>query len=231
VIEHSSLHVRINSWQTRKRVCLTWCSKIWAVALCSVLGALPSQTWADTGAAAEQKAKSPPAGSATRCLAEGGGFLRARLSGAIKAELDWRNEGTECSGATRPSGGIRMRFSHAFGDKGQRLVLVFGIPGLVEGVDARELKVNLTVILEGAGQFYGTRGDDKCTIEGLQQEAIAGIPLRERRYRIVARGFCTQPAREVAGEGALLVSRFDFAGRVDYSELDPTPDNTLANSR
>jgi hypothetical protein len=228
VIEHSTLHVRINSWQTRTRIRLTWCSKIWAVALCGMLGVFARDARADTGATTEQKAETPPTASATQCLAEGGGFLRARLTGAIKAELDWRNDDTECSGATRPSGGVRMRFSHAFGDKGQRLVLVFGIPGLIEGVNARELSVNLTVILEGAGQFYGTRGDDKCTIDGLQQEAIAGIPLRNRRYRIVARGFCTQPARAVAGDGAILVSRFDFAGRVDYSEEDPTPDNTLA---
>jgi len=162
-------------------------------------------------------------------LPEGGGFLRARLTGAIKAELNWSNHDTECSGATRPSGGVRMRLSHAFGKEEQRLVLVFGIPGLREGVDARELPVNITLIREGAGQFFGTRGDDKCLIDRLHQEALAGIPKRNRRYRITASGFCTQPARAVVGEGFILITRFDFAGRVDYSEEDRTPDDrTLA---
>ena len=228
--EFSTLHGRIICWQTTGRTCREWCSKIRAVALCCTLNAFATQVWAQGSAATEQADDAAPAKSAV-CLDEGGGFMRARLTGSIKAELDWHNEGMECSGATRPSGGIRMRFSHPFGEKGQKLVMVFGIPGLVEGVNARELNVNLTVILEGQGQFFGTRGDDKCTIEGVRQEAIAGIPLRSRRYRIVARGFCTQPARAISGDGAIMVSRFDFAGRVDYSEADPTPDNIVAVSK
>jgi hypothetical protein len=164
------------------------------------------------------------------CMMEGGGFLRAKLSGSMKSELNWGNDDTECSGATRPNGGVRMRFAHAFGNEGQRLTLVFGIPGLQEGVDARALPVNLTIIREGAGEFYGTRGDDKCTIDKLHQEAIAGIPLRNRRYRIIASGFCTKPARAIAGNGSVLVTRFDFSGRVDYSEEDKGPEErTLAD--
>lgn len=164
------------------------------------------------------------------CLPEGGGFLRARITGAIDTELDWRNADTECSGATRPSGGVRIRFGHAFGNEGQKLVFVFGIPGLREGKDARDLSVNITVIREGAGEFFGTQGDDKCTIETLRQEAIAGIPLRNRRYRVIASGFCMQPARALTGEGSILITRFDFAGRVDYSEQDRTPDDLIVAS-
>jgi hypothetical protein len=153
--------------------------------------------------------------------------LRARLTGSIKAELNWNNVDTECSGATRPKGGVRMRFSHAFGKDDQRLVLVFGIPALREGVDAKALPVNVTLIREGAGQFFGTQGDDKCLIDSLHQEALAGIPKRNRRYRITASGFCTQPARAIAGDGSILITRFDFAGRVDYSEEDTTPDDRM----
>jgi hypothetical protein len=165
--------------------------------------------------------------STVECLPEGGGFLRARITGVIDSELDWRNTDTECGGATRPSGGVRVRFGHAFGTEGQRLVFVFGIPGLREGKDATQLPVNITVIREGAGEFFGTQGDDKCTIETLRQEAIAGIPLRNRRYRVIASGFCMQPARALTGEGSILITRFDFAGRVDYSEQDRTPDDLI----
>lgn len=173
-----------------------------------------------------------------RCLPDGSGYLRARLKGSIDAELDWGNESTECTGAVRPTGGIRMRFTHPVqADKGQagagqadtagagaeRLVLVFGIAGLSEGASARALPVNVTIIREGAGEFYGTQGDDKCTLDTVTQTPVAGIPRRARSYRIVARGFCTEPARAVNGNGAVLISRFDYAGRVDFEAEDAGP--------
>jgi len=165
---------------------------------------------------------------APQCLPGGKGFLRARLAGAVQTELAWGNE-ADCSGAVRPTdGGIRMRFAGttaAGKDKDQgkapeRIVLVFGIAGLREGQSARTLGVNLTVIREGSGQFYSTRGDDKCILDKVTQVPIAGIPRRSRSYSVVARGFCTEPARAVRGEGVILVSRFDFAGRVDFDTED-----------
>ncbi len=35
-------------------------------------------------------------------------------------------------------------------------------------------------------------------------------------YRVEARGFCTQPAREVRGTDEVLVRTFEFAGLVNY---------------
>lgn len=195
-------------------------------------------------------------GQAPRCLAQGDGYLRARISGSIQAELEWGNEGTHCTGAIRPAGkGIRIRFSRpgtAAGDAAREahvaaedalrdehdrerktgaggpadvdaahgLVLVFGITGLREGQSARAMPVNLTVIREGHGQFYSTQGDDKCLLDDVTQTPIIGLPRRSRSYRIVARGFCTEPARAVRGRGAILLSRFDFAGRVDFETED-----------
>ena len=154
------------------------------------------------------------------CLPSGDGFLRARLAGAVRAELDWGNEGTECTGAVRPTdGGIRMRFSRKPSVKAasDQLVLVFGAK-LSEGKSTHMLPVNLTIMREGAGEFFSTQGDDKCTLEQVTQEPIAGVPRRARVYRVVVRGFCTEPARAVRGQGSVLVSRFDVAGRVDDGE-------------
>jgi len=188
------------------------CSEVsWtAVALAIICG--------NTSSAAET------AGPGMRCLADGRGFFRARISGSIKAEIDWTNEGTECTGATRPNGGVRVRFSHAFGGKDQQLVFLFGIPQLREGQLGRNLPVHLTVILQGAGQFYGTTGDDKCLIDELRQEAIIGLPHRNRSYRVVARGFCIQPAPAISGAGSVFVSHFDFLGRLDFTEEDDATD-------
>jgi hypothetical protein len=169
---------------------------------------------------------SPPAPAA--CLPDGHGYLRARLSGAVQAELVWGNEGTECTGAVRPTdGGIRLRFSRPEGDGSERLVLLFGVAGLHEGQSARGLPVNVTVIREGKGEFYSTQGDNKCTLDEVTQEPFVGVPHRSRSYRITARGFCTHPARAVRGEGVVLLSRFDYAGRVDFDSADEGDENKL----
>lgn len=163
----------------------------------------------------------------TQCLPDGTGYLRARLKGSIDAELDWGNADTGCTGAVRPTdGGIRVRFTRQSGSDGQ-LVLVFGIAGLREGASAKALPVNVTVMREGTGEFYGTQGDDKCTLDQVSQAPLVGIPHRSRVYRIVARGFCTEPARALKGSGSIFISRFDFAGRVDFDAEDSTDDAVL----
>jgi hypothetical protein len=162
-----------------------------------------------------------------QCLPAGNGYLKARLAGALNTELNWGNEGTECTGAVRPTdGGIRMRFTAA-NAAGEKLVLVFGIAGLREGKNANAVPVNITVIREGSGEFYGTQGDDKCMLDRVTQQPIVGIPHRSRSYRIEARGFCTEPARAIRGKGSILISRFDYAGRVDFDSEDKTSDEPL----
>jgi hypothetical protein len=164
----------------------------------------------------------PPA----KCLPAGNGYLRARLSGAVSSELNWGNDGTECTGAVRPTdGGIRMRFSRHDGPG--KLVLVFGIAQLAEGKSARNVPVNVTLIREGAGEFFSTQGDDKCMLDLVTQDVIVGIPHRSRSYRVTARGFCTEPARAVRGKGSVLLSRFDYSGRVDFGSEDKQTDDVL----
>jgi hypothetical protein len=165
------------------------------------------------------------------CLPNDAGYLRARIDGAVKAELDWRNADMECTGAVRPTdGGIRMRFTASL-PSGEKLVLVFGIATLREGAAAQSVPVNLTVIREGTGEFYGTQGDDKCMLDEVKQEPIVGIPHRSRAYRIIARGYCTEPARAIRGKGAVLLSRFDYAGRVDFGHTDQAADEPQVAKR
>jgi hypothetical protein len=176
-------------------------------------------------AQAVDAAKAAPAAPA-KCLPAGNGYLRARLAGTVNTELNWGNEGTECTGAVRPTdGGIRMRFSRPDGQ--HKLVLVFGIAQLAEGKSARNLPVNVTLIREGAGEFFSTQGDDKCTLDHVTQDAIVGIPHRSRSYRVTARGFCTEPARAVRGKGSVLLSRFDYSGRVDFGDEDKQTDDDV----
>jgi hypothetical protein len=191
-----------------------------------------STAFACKGYAQAQPPQAPaaaPAAAATG-LPAGNGYLRARLSGALSTELNWGNDGTECTGAVRPTdGGIRMRFSRPDGQG--KLVLVFGIAHLREGKPARNIPVNVTLIREGAGEFFSTQGDDKCTLDLVTQDVIVGIPRRSRSYRVTARGFCTGPARAVRGEGAVLLSRFDYSGRVDFETEETQTDDILTAGR
>ncbi|HME37647.1 MAG TPA: hypothetical protein VKG63_01695 [Steroidobacteraceae bacterium] len=154
-------------------------------------------------------ASAPPAG----CLASGDGYLRARVAGAIEAKIDWPNSGTRCEGEARNKPpGVRLSFQRVSGGAPD-LLFVFGITGAREGLSLREAGANLTVIVQGTNRIYGTLGDSRCTVDSLTQRALK-IP---GAYRVEARGFCTQPAHAVRGNGAVLVSTFEFAGLVNFA--------------
>lgn len=151
------------------------------------------------------------------CIGHGVGFLRARLRGASTLDLNWRDADMLCEGAPRPDGrGVRVSIAGPESADGRRLRFVFGISGAREGAPGRALPTNVTVIFEGEQRLYATRGDDKCTIDELRQQRIAPLGGPQRAYRVLARGFCTGPAADAQGSERLLVTSFDFAGRVSY---------------
>jgi hypothetical protein len=145
------------------------------------------------------------------CLESGDGYLRAHVAGAVEASVDWPNQGTRCEGEPKDTPpGVRLSFRRS-PSGAQDLLFVFGITGVREGRAAREVGANLTLIVQG--KIYGTLGDSRCTVDSLSQRRVG----HAKTYRLEARGFCTQPAHAVRGEGAVLVSTFEFAGLVDYA--------------
>jgi hypothetical protein len=160
------------------------------------------------------------------CLPSGDGYLRAHLRGAIDADIDWANRGTVCEGEAKSDpAGVRLSFRRvavpgpgAGGRAHRNLLFVFGITGVGEGQALRTAGTNLTIMVQGTSRVFGTLGDTRCAIERLTQRRLGDA----HSYRVEARGFCTQPAHAVRGDGEVLVSRFDFAGRVNYgSESAP----------
>src|SRR5216683_2554307 len=150
--------------------------------------------------------------TATACLRSGDGYFRARVAGAIEATIDWPNSGTRCEGEPRDKPpGVRLSFQRASGGPTD-LLFVFGITGVREGRPLREAGANLTVIVQGRNRIFSTLGDSRCTVDSLTQRALEA----PGSYRLEARGFCTQPAHAVRGNGAVLVSTFEFAGLVTY---------------
>lgn len=159
-------------------------------------------------------ADSSPSPGRSPCLGDGTGFVRARIRGALNLDLNWKDAELECGGEARPDGsGLRVSFAGP-GPGGKVLRLVFGVRAAREGAAGKELPTNLTVLVDG-GRVFATRGDDKCTMDQLSQRPLPG--KASRAWRIEARGFCVAPANALAGKGRIVISRFDFAGRIDFS--------------
>jgi hypothetical protein len=177
-----------------------------------------------SAAPASDASPAPPASGVAAvarndCPLPSDAYLRARIAGSVNRALDWRAGRMECEGMRRPDGrGLRVTFRGRIGE--EATTLVFGVPRLAEGASATAVPVNVTVIREGHG-VYGTRGDDKCTLDDVRQTALAPAASGARRWRIEARGFCLEPARAVGGRAndAILLSTFDFAGYLTW-DLD-----------
>ena len=166
----------------------------------------PPATFALPGALAPPSAGAVPA----NCLRSGDGYLRARVAGAVEARINWTDAGLRCQGEARDTPpGVRLSFQRR-GAKPD-LLFVFGLTGVREGRAAHAVATNLTVIVQGTDRIYGTLGDSRCTVDSLSQRPLGG-----KNYRLEARGFCTQPAHAVRGDGGVLVSTFEFAGVVNY---------------
>ncbi len=180
----------------------------------AALSALCSAALAGAVCAADTPAAAAPGGAAgpAKCLESGDGYLRAQVAGAIDAKIDWPNSGTRCEGEPKSKPpGVRLSFQRTPAATVD-LLFIFGLTGVREGRPAREIGANLTLIVQGTDQFFGTLGDSRCTVDSLTQRRLP----KARSYRLEARGFCTQPAHAVRGEGAVLVSTFEFAGLVNY---------------
>lgn len=173
------------------------------------------------GAATETTA--PPANplseaSKAGCLASGNGFLRAKIRGVLNLDVDLANAELECDGGARPDGsGIRLSFAGPLRSDGRRLRMVFGVARATEGASGSALPTNLTVIFEGEKRLFATRGDDKCTVDKLEQERVGSAGGDIRSYRVVASGFCTEPANTLNDKERIVISSFDFAGRISYT--------------
>jgi hypothetical protein len=172
----------------------------------------PTQSAAPAGAEPPNATGTPGSSPAADCLESGDGYFRARIAGAIDAKINWPNSGTRCQGESKSvPPGVRMSFQRS-GRPKPDLLFVFGLTGVREGQPVHAGGANLTLIVQGTPKIFGTLGDSRCTVDSLTQRRLK----TPGAYRVEARGFCTQPAREVRGTGEVLVRTFEFAGLVDY---------------
>jgi hypothetical protein len=154
-----------------------------------------------------------PSAAQALCVPASEGQLRARLQGDLDAEIDWSPPSPQCRGGIRPAGdGVRLVYKGDVSGLGPLLVVI-GLGPIGPGQQATNVPVNLTLVLEGAGRFYATQGEGRCAMDDVRQVAIGADG---HSFRLTGRGYCTQPARAVGAEGAVLVPRFDVDAIVDY---------------
>jgi len=152
------------------------------------------------------------------CLLSGKAYLRARIRGAVRLDVDLHGPGLTCEGGPRLDGsGIRMSFEGRVGPAKRRVRMVFGIDGARKGRPGRELPTNLTVIFGDEKLLFATQGDGNCTVDRLLQKPIVIDRQSSPAYRVVAHGFCIAPANDLGGHRRILVTTFDFAGRADFN--------------
>jgi hypothetical protein len=184
-------------------------------------------TWVFTpvSAFATDTSASPTTATAG-CLVAGDGYLRARIRGDLALDLDWKNADMQCEGGPRPSGnGVRVVIGGPLRGDGRRIKLVFGVGGVGEGRGGETLRTNITLLFEGEKRIFATRGDDKCTVDKLEQQRVETLGGTIAVYRVVARGFCLGPATGLTRGERIVVTSFDFAGRVEFTDDDrPVPE-------
>lgn len=182
----------------------------------------------------------PPAGPAvkTGCFAAGDGYLRARLRGALDLDLDWKDAQMQCEGGPRPSGnGVRVSIGGPLRGEGRRIRIVFGIGGISEGGGGQTLRTNVTILFEGESRVFATLGDDKCTVDSLTQRRVETLGAGRAIYRVEAHGFCLGYATSMSREERVLLTSFDFAGRVEFGDDDrhgskpPIPSNATPSDQ
>jgi hypothetical protein len=164
---------------------------------------------------------SVPSSAKTGCFAAGDGYLRARMRGALDLDLDWKDAQMQCEGGPRPSGnGVRVSIGGPARGEGRRIRIVFGIGRVAEGGSGETLPTNVTILFEGEARIFATQGDDKCTVDSLTQRRVETLDPARAIYRVEAHGFCLGPATNLSRSERLIVTSFDFAGRVEFEDDD-----------
>jgi hypothetical protein len=162
------------------------------------------------------------AGSAAGCLPSGDGYLRVRMRGTTDLDINWRDADMQCAGGLRPQQhGLSLTFAGPV--DGGRVRFVFGLDASADAHVTHNVPTNVTVIFEGRNRWYSTHGDDRCTVDELDEQPLTGAHGATTRLRRVrARGFCVEPAQAIGAApdpaDQLLLSRFDFAGSIELPQ-------------
>lgn len=176
--------------------------------------ALLGLSLAGAGAAAAEQSPGPP--QAGGCNAATGAFLAGDLHGALAGTLHWAGPGLECAGSLRPGAdGVRLQFAGPL-PGGGRAILILGIDSPAGDPAPGEWPLNLTIIEEGTGRFYATRGPGRCWVR------LTGVsPLPGAGFTLTGSFWCAGALPSLTDRSAVTPGEIRFTGQV---QPPPEPD-------
>ncbi len=147
-----------------------------------------------------------PEPAASTCA--GRGSLRAELSGALSADVDWTDEALHCESMLRPDDrGVRLRFSGEI--SGERLAIIIAIPDLEAGMTGPDIDAVVTVTVEGSGRFFSTPNLGACWTDIDTNEAVPG---QAGSYVVAGELACVGPLGEFNGDAFAELRNVRFSG-------------------
>ena len=189
------------------------------IAACAAALAVSS---APESKAAPPQDPAPAPAAKSGCFVAGDGYLRARMRGALDLDLDWKDAQMQCEGGPRPSGnGVRVSIGGPARGEGRRIRIVFGIAG-VSAKGAAERRCAPMSRSSSKASSACSRPWATTSAPWIHSPSSAWRRWARDRaiYRVEARGFCLGPATSLSRDERVLITSFDFAGRVEFSDDD-----------
>ena len=141
------------------------------------------------------------------------GYLRANLSGALNAELDWPDTALRCESMRRPDDrGVRLRFSGQIGK--ERLAIIIAVPELNVGETGTEFDSVVTITVDGSGRFFSTANLGACWIDVETNKPLNGD---DGPHNVVGSLTCVGPLGEFNGDAYVDVRDLAFSGIADWN--------------
>lgn len=142
------------------------------------------------------------------------GYLRASLTGALTADLDWSDAALHCESMLRPDDrGVRLRFTGEI--DGERLAIIIAMPTLEAGATGTEFDSVVTITVEGSGRFFSTPNLGNCWTD-----VEANTPLDDGGpvYNVAGNLTCVGPLGEFNGSAFVDIRDLVFSGIADWGE-------------
>ena len=138
----------------------------------------------------------------------GHGYLRAELSGALSAGVDWTDAALRCESMPRPDDrGVRLRFSGEIGR--ERLAMIIAMPDLEAGATGTDIDTVVTVTVEGSGRFFSTPNLGACWADIDVNDAL---PEQAGTHIVAGTLACVGPLGEFNGDAFVELRNVRFSG-------------------
>jgi hypothetical protein len=147
-----------------------------------------------------------PAGAQPACE----GQFEGRIEGLFSARVGPPAR-QSCEGGPRPDDdGLRLAYRSIVIGSGDPLLVILGLPALERGRTGDSVPLNVTVVREGKGEFFGTRGTGLCTADLVTHEPAGDPDL----WRLAGEGRCHGALQAIAREGEIFLAPFRFSAVV-----------------